>query len=64
MIRAARNGSCLHAHTASPHPPQGGLGRPLKHNAPTLCAVGRTADCPGLRPRIMGAMFKCPPQRA
>jgi hypothetical protein len=39
MIRAARNGSGQRAHAASPHPPQGGLRRPLKHNAPTLCAV-------------------------
>ena len=31
-------------------------GAGIKHNARTLCAV-RCAHCPGLRPRIMGAML-------
>jgi hypothetical protein len=45
MIRVMREGRYRCAYTASPHPPQGGFGRPLKHNAERLCAVG-CADCP------------------
>jgi hypothetical protein len=78
MIRVMREGRYRCAYTASPHPPQGGFGRPLKHNAERLCAVGRLvgtarrdqnhlAGRPTVRaaaPRIICAMFKWPPQRA
>ncbi len=50
----------------TPHPPPGGGSRRApEHNAEDIMRTrtGR-CECPGLRPRIISAMFKCPPQRA
>jgi hypothetical protein len=43
----------------------GGSRRAPEHNAEDIMRT-RTGgcECPGLRPRIISAMFKCPPQRA